>query len=129
MNVWETLWSAVGWFLSAFVFIAYLMVLFSVVTDIIRDHALKGWMKALWLIFLIFVPFITALVYLIARGGGMSQRTAARIRESAQDTDDYIRSVAQPGPAQQIEKAAELLQAGDITEEEYQQLKRKVLTS
>ena len=71
-------WSIVGLFFWSFVFIAYLFVLFAIIGDLFRDHQLNGWLKALWIIFLVFVPFLTALVYLIARGNHMAARPAQR---------------------------------------------------
>ena len=64
-NVWDFIWM----FFTIFVFFAWLMALFSIIGDLFRDRALSGWAKAIWLIALIFVPFLTAVVYLIARGG------------------------------------------------------------
>src|SRR5215216_2208469 len=81
VSIWESFWDIIWWFFWVFVFISYLMVLFNIVADLFRDHALNGWWKAVWIIFLIFVPFLTALVYLIARGKGMSERGAAQAKE------------------------------------------------
>ena len=67
------LWSWIAWLFWVFVFFAYLMVLFSIIGDLFRDSELSGWLKAIWIIFLIFVPFLTALIYLIARGNGMTE--------------------------------------------------------
>lgn len=127
MQFWESFWTIIGWFFWAAIFIAYLMALFTVLADIVRDETLKGWAKAIWVVFLIFVPFLTALIYLVARGGGMGERSAAAIRTSKREADDYIRSVAQTDPASQIEKAAQLLQAGTISQAEYEQLKARAL--
>jgi hypothetical protein len=127
MSFWESFWSNHGWFFWAFIFIAYLMALFSVLTDIVRDASLKGWAKAVWIIFLIFIPFLTALVYLVARGDGMSERSARAVRESKHEADEYIRSVAQTDPASQIEKAMRLREAGAISPEEFEQLKARAL--
>jgi hypothetical protein len=129
MTFWESFWTMIGWIFWSFVFIAYLMALFSILVDIFRDDKLKGWAKAVWTIFLIFVPFITALVYLIARGGGMGERSAAAARANKTEADQYIRSVAGNDPASQIEKAAQLLSSGAITQEEFRQLKAKALAS
>lgn len=129
MTFWESFWTMIGWIFWSFVFIAYLMALFSILVDIFRDDKLKGWAKAVWTIFLIFVPFITALVYLIARGGGMGERSAAAARASQAQADQYIRSVAGSDPASQIEKASQLLASGAITQEEFTQLKAKALAS
>ena len=81
MSFWETFWVAILWCLWATIFIAYLMALFSILTDIIRDRDQSGWAKAIWILFLIFVPFLTALVYLVTRGEGMSRRSAQAMRQ------------------------------------------------
>ena len=91
---------------------------------------MKGWAKAIWILFLIFVPILTALIYLIARGSGMAERSAQAARAEREATANYIRDVASPAtaPADQIEKAAQLLASGAITEAEYAQLKAKALS-
>lgn len=123
-------WSSVGdilWYsLTFFVFISYLMALFSIIGDLFRDRALGGGMKAVWLFFLIFFPFITALVYLIARGSGMAERAAAQARQAKEATDDYIRSVA-GSPSEEIPRVKSLLDAGTISAEEYASIKAEVL--
>ncbi|MFV0433433.1 MAG: SHOCT domain-containing protein [Leucobacter sp.] len=127
MSFWESFWAALVWFFWAAIFIAYLMTLFSILIDIFRDSKLRGWAKAIWIIFLVFVPFLTALVYLIARGDGMSERASKAAEESKQGAEDYIRSVAQTDPASQIEKAAALLKSGAISQSEYEHLKTRAL--
>jgi hypothetical protein len=72
---WGSFWDIIWWFLWIFFFMAYLFALFAVIGDLFRDHTLNGWGKAVWIIFLIFVPFLTLLVYLIARGNSMAQRS------------------------------------------------------
>lgn len=121
-NFWDVLWT-IFW---AFAFVAYLFALFAVISDLFRDRKLNGWWKALWIIFLIFVPFLTVLVYLIGRGRGMSERQAAQVKQAQQQTDDYIRSVA-GSPADEIAKAKQLLDAGTITQAEFDNLKSRVL--
>jgi len=104
------------------------MVLFSIVADIFRDHTLNGGAKAVWLIFLIFVPFLTALVYLIARGPDMARRQEERAQQVQAYTDDYVRSVASSAsPSAEIAKAKELLDSGSITAAEFEALKAKAL--
>jgi hypothetical protein len=120
-------WDFVAFFFWSFVFIAYLMVLFSILSDIFRDHELNGWLKALWIIFLVFVPFLTALVYLIARGSGMAQRQSEVMSRSRADTDDYIRSVAGGSPTEEIAKAKTLLDSGAISSGEYEALKARAM--
>ncbi len=99
MSIWESFWDIIWWFFWVFVFVSYLMVLFNIVADLFRDHTLNGGWKAVWIIFLIFVPFLTALVYLIARGRGMGERSASAYREQQHAADSYIRSVAGSVPA------------------------------
>jgi hypothetical protein len=120
-------WDFVAFFFWSFVFIAYLMVLFSVIGDIFRDRDMNGWLKALWIIFLVFVPILTALVYLIARGPGMARRQAEMMSQSRADTDAYIRSVASSTPTEEIAKAKTLLDSGAISASEYEALKARAL--
>ncbi|ANJ28447.1 SHOCT domain-containing protein [Agromyces aureus] len=129
MDFWSNFWSIIWWFLWVFVFIAYLMILFSIVGDLFRDHKLSGWWKAVWIIFLIFVPFLTALVYLIARGQGMAERSQRDARQAQAAADDYIRQTAgtSASPADEIAKAKGLLDSGAITAEEFAHLKSKAL--
>ena len=91
MNFWELFWIVV----ATFLFFAYLMMLFSIFADIFRDDALGGWGKALWSVFLIFMPFLGALVYLIARGGSMAERSMRQAQEYQAAQADYIRTVAE----------------------------------
>lgn len=111
----------------SFAFVAYLIVLFQIITDMFRDKEQKGWHKAIWIIFLIIFPLITAVIYLIARGSGMAQRQAAYVQQAKADTDAYIRDVAGRTPAQEIADAKQLLDAGTITAEEYNKIKAKAL--
>lgn len=123
-------WSLLAWFFWSFVFISYLMVIFSIIGDIFRDPGLGGGVKALWVIFLVFVPFLAALVYLIARGKGMSARATAQAREMRQAQDDYIRETAgASSPADDIAKAKALLDSGAIAPSEYDALKTRALAT
>jgi len=124
MNFWDVFWSIV-W---AFFFVAYLFVLFAIIGDLFRDRKLNGWWKALWIIFLIFLPFLTSLVYLIARGRGMAERQAEAAQQARKATDSYIQQVAGKSPSDEIADAAKLLEAGTITTEEYEKLKAKALS-
>jgi hypothetical protein len=123
MSFWEVLWFC---FVS-FVFIAYLMVMFSIIADIFRDPDMSGGLKAVWLIALIFLPFVTAIAYLITRGKSMQERSARTAAAARQQQDDYIRQVAGSSPAEQIEKAQAMLDRGAITPGEFDQLKAKAL--
>jgi hypothetical protein len=124
-NFWNFVWIVVWCFL----FVAYLMVLFYILTDLFRDRELSGWWKAVWVIFLIFVPFLTALVYLIARGNGMSERSAASVRQAQGEQDAYIRQVTGGGTsaADSIANGKALLDDGTITQSEFNSLKAKAL--
>ncbi|HET9633972.1 MAG TPA: SHOCT domain-containing protein [Terrabacter sp.] len=127
MSFWDIIWFIVVFF----AFTAYLMALFWILTDLFRDRELSGWLKAVWIVFLVVFPLITALVYLIARGHGMSERSAQQYAEAQKAQDEYIRSVAgsngAASGAEQIAKAKELLDSGAITPDEYAALKQKAL--
>ncbi|WP_370121800.1 SHOCT domain-containing protein [Arthrobacter sp. MW3 TE3886] len=124
----EQFWNFIWLFFWSFAFIAYLFALFAVITDIFRDHELSGWLKAVWVIFLIFVPFLTVLVYLIARGRSMAERQARSAQQAEAATTEYIRSVAKASPTQEIAKAKELLDAGTLTQSEFDAVKAKALS-
>jgi hypothetical protein len=127
MDFWSYFWLLV-W---GFFFIAYLMVLFQIFGDLFRDHELGGFAKALWVLFLIFVPIIASLVYLIARGKGMAARAMQRNAETKAAQEDYIRSVAAPSAGSsgvdQLAQAKSLLDSGAITAEEFAAIKAKAL--
>ncbi|WP_431279279.1 SHOCT domain-containing protein [Leifsonia poae] len=122
-NFWDIIWL----FFWSFAFIAYLFALFAIIGDLFRDHKLNGWWKAVWILFLIFVPFLTALIYLIARGPGMAERSQKQARQVQEATDTYIRQVASSSPADEIAKAKGLLDSGAITPEEFAHLKSHAL--
>ncbi|MEF2978391.1 SHOCT domain-containing protein [Subtercola sp. YIM 133946] len=121
-------WGIVYTFFWTFAFIAYLFALFAIIGDLFRDHKLNGWFKAIWVLFLIFVPFLTALVYLIARGKGMAERSQKAAKQAETATNDYIRQVAGTTPADDIAKAKALLDSGAITQAEYESLKAHALS-
>ena len=115
------------WFLLwSFYFVAYLYVVIVIITDLFRDEKLNGWFKALWIIALIFVPFLTALIYIIARGKGMAARAQSARRGVVAEADDY-RPAASASPSEDIAKAKALLDAGTITQGEFDALKSKAL--
>ena len=111
----------------SFAFVAYLIILFQIVTDLFRDKEQKGWHKAVWIIFLIVAPLITAVIYLIARGGGMAERQMAYMQQAKADSDKYIREVAGRSPAQEIADAKALLDSGSISAEDFDKIKAKAL--
>jgi ABC-type multidrug transport system fused ATPase/permease subunit len=122
-NFWDILWLI----FSTFVFIAYILILFQIVVDLFRDHELGGGFKALWIIGLIFVPLLTALIYIVARGRGMAERQRAALQRAKSDTEAYIKGVAGKSPADQIADAKALLDAGTINADEFAKLKTKAL--
>lgn len=113
--------------LSVFIFVAWIMVLITILSDLFRDHELSGWWKAVWVLFLIFVPFLTALIYLIARGDGMRRRALAQQEQAQEAFSSYVRQVASSGGADELAKLTELRDRGALTEEEFQRAKEKLL--
>jgi uncharacterized membrane protein len=116
-------------FLIIFAWIAYLLVLFQILVDLFwRDHKTSGWIKAIWVMFLILVPWLTALIYLITRGKGMAERARQAASAAKAETEAYIREAAGRSPAQEIADAKALLEAGTITQQEFDSLKAKALS-
>ena len=122
-NFWDLVWLIV----SSFIFISYLIILFQIVVDLFRDPELGGGSRAIWIIGLIFLPFFTAIVYVLSRGKNMAERQRASVQKARSETESYIREVAGKSPAEQISAAKGLLDAGTITQEEYAKLKAKAL--
>ncbi|WUJ70157.1 PLDc N-terminal domain-containing protein [Kribbella soli] len=126
MSFWDIVW----FIIISFAFVAYLMMLFSIITDLFRDSETSGWVKAIWLVALLFFPFVTALIYVIARGRGMARRTAASHADLQRQQDDYIKQVAgAASPADQIAQASSLLDTGKISQAEFDALKAKALAA
>jgi len=125
---WGSTWDFLWHFLIIFAWIAYLLVLFQILTDLFwRDHKTAGFVKAVWVIFLFLIPWLTAVVYLVVRGRGMAQRSHDAAVAAKQAADDYIRQTAGRSPAEEIAHAKELLDAGTISQSEYDSLKAKAL--
>jgi hypothetical protein len=122
-NFWEILYLVA----SSFLFFAYLIILFHIVVDLFRDPSLGGGYKALWLIGLLFLPFLTALLYVLVRGKGMGTRQRSALERARSDTEAYIREVARTSPAEQIAAAKALLDAGTINQDDFGRLKEKAL--
>jgi Short C-terminal domain/Phospholipase_D-nuclease N-terminal len=123
----DIFWSIL-WF---FFLVIWIMLLFQIFGDLFRDHSLSGGAKTLWVLFLVFVPFLAVFVYLIARGQGMAERAAARQQQAREQFDGYVRNVAATGdasPTDQIARAKELLDAGTIDQAEFDRLKAKALS-
>lgn len=130
MSFWDSFWNIFWMFFWTFALFAYLIVLFRIVVDLFQDPSLSGWWKALWVICLFFLPFLTALVYLVARGKAMAERQALHAEMARESTENYIRSVSGgPSPADEIAKAKALLEAGTISESEFTALKYRALAS
>jgi hypothetical protein len=122
----QVLWSMI-WF---FVFFIWIWLLITVFADIFRSHDLGGFAKALWVIFVIFVPYLGVFVYLIARGHKMHEHADAAYKAQVEAQDAYIRQAAgTAGPADELARLAELRDKGTITEAEFQSLKAKALSS
>ncbi len=125
MSFWDVVW----FIIISFAFMAYLMALFSIIADLFRDGEVSGFAKAVWLLCLIFLPFVTALVYVVVRGRGMAERQGRAVEHARREQDAYIREVAGPAsPADQIASARKMLDEGTITQSEFDSLKAKALT-
>jgi uncharacterized membrane protein len=124
MSFWNIIW----FIFVSFAFIAYLMFMFQIIGDLFRDHTVSGWVKALWMICLIFLPFLTAIIYLVVRGKGMYERQSAAIDAARASQEDYIRNVASTSPGDQIAQAKGLLDSGAISQAEFDALKAKALS-
>jgi Short C-terminal domain len=118
---WTLLW-IVLW-------VIWLFLLFRVIFDIFRDHDLSGWSKALWLIFVIVLPFLGVFVYIIARGRGMNERDVREVQARQQSFDTYVREAAGSGggTADELAKLADLKERGVISDAEFEQQKAKLL--
>lgn len=124
MSFWDVVW----FIFISFAFVAYLMVMFSILTDLFRDSETSGLVKAVWVVALIFLPLITSLIYLIVRGRSMTERSMRSAEAMKEQQDAYIRQVAAAStPADQIEKARSMLDAGVISQNEFESLKAKAL--
>jgi hypothetical protein len=113
-----------------FLWIIWIWILIYVFIDIFRSHDLSGWAKALWFIFVLFIPLIGVLVYLIARGGKMQERAMQQAQQQDQEARRYIQDAAgAPNSADQLAKLADLRDRGVITADEFDREKAKVLAS
>jgi hypothetical protein len=115
--------------LEIFFFVIWIWILITILTDLFRDHELSGWAKAAWVLFLVFIPFLTALIYLIARGAGMRDRTIKAQAEAKQHFDSYIREQAHTGggAADELHKLNELKEKGALSPDEFEKAKAKLL--
>lgn len=113
--------------LEFFLFVAWLWILFAIISDLFGDHETSGWGKAAWVFFLLVLPFLGALIYLIARGDGMRKRTIKAQEDAKGQLDSYIRQQAHSSPADELHKLSELKAKGDLSNEEFEQAKAKLL--
>jgi hypothetical protein len=120
----DILWSMIIFF----TWVIWIWMMILILSDVFRRRDLSGWGKAGWTIFLIVLPFLGALIYLIAQSDGMAQRRAQDAQGQKAQMDDYVRSAAgNGGPAAEIDKAKQLLDSGAITQTEYETIKAKAL--
>ena len=129
MNFIGSVWDVFWFYFWIFAYVAYLFVLVYIIIDVFRDHTLNGWLKAVWVLFLVFVPWITAIVYLIARGKGMAERSAGRHPDIVEYSDEEVRAVSFASPSDEIAKAQVLRDQGVISDGEFEALKAKALGS
>jgi hypothetical protein len=121
-----TLGAALLTVLEIFLFVAWIWVLISVFGDLFSDHSVSGWGKAGWCFLLLFLPFLGVLIYLIARGGSMHERTAARQADAQRQLDAYIRKAA-ASSTDELAQLADLRDRGTLSAEEFEAAKRRVL--
>ncbi len=122
-NLWSFIWSS----FLIFAFVVYLIIVFSIITDLFRDRKLNGWYKAFWILFPVWIPYLTAFVYLIARGTGMAARQHEAAQRGRSATTEYIREAAGTSPSTEIAQASALLNSGASTQSEYDSLKARAL--
>jgi hypothetical protein len=127
MSLWDVLVS-IFWFMMLF---AWIWLLISIFGDLFRDHELSGWAKALWTLFLIVLPWLGALVYLIARGRSMNERTLEQAQRNELAFRQYVQQAAtgSPSTADELAKLADLRDRGTISEQEFAQAKARLLGS
>jgi signal transduction histidine kinase len=121
--LWTSLW--------VFMLILFIWIFISIVSDLFRDHELSGWAKAAWVVGLIIFPLLGSLLYLIVRGRGMAERSAAQAQATRSEFDSYVRSVAASSgasPVDDLSRLADLRSKGVITDEEFEVMKARVLS-
>ncbi|HEX3041311.1 MAG TPA: SHOCT domain-containing protein [Solirubrobacterales bacterium] len=114
--------------LEVFFFVIWIWILITILTDLFRDHELSGWAKAGWCLFLVVIPFLASLIYLIARGSGMRDRTIKAQADAKKHFDEYVQQQAHAGSsADELHKLSELKAKGDLSQAEFDQAKAKLL--
>ncbi len=114
--------------LEFFVFFLWIWLLIVIFMDIFRSHDMGGFAKALWVIFVIILPFLGVLIYLIARGGSMHERAVAQASQQQKAFDDYVRKTASSSSADELSKLADLKAKGVISDTEFEAQKAKLLS-
>lgn len=112
---------------EVFIFVVWIWILFTIITDLFRDHEMSGWAKGLWILFLVFIPYLTGLIYLIARGSGMRDRALKAQTDAKAHFDEYVREQAHASPADELHKLNDLREKGALSQEEFDQAKAKLL--
>lgn len=113
---------------EVFLFVAWIWIVIAIISDLFRDHEMSGWAKGIWIIFLVFIPFLSALVYLIARGNGMRDRAIKAQSDAKAHFDEYVREQAASSPADELHKLNDLREKGALSQAEFDQAKAKLLS-
>jgi hypothetical protein len=121
----EVMWTLIVFF----AWVIWFWILITILADVFRRRDIGGGKKTLWVIFLIFVPFVGVLVYLLANHDEMAQRNVKEAQASQAQFDEYVRSVSGGGATAEIERAKQLLDSGAISQAEFEAIKAKALAS
>jgi len=122
-----TLGDALLTVLEIFLLVVWFWILIAILGDLFRDHELSGWWKAVWVLFLIFVPFLTVLIYLIVRGQGMRERSVKAQADAQRHFASYVRETAGSSPVDELHKLSELKDKGAISDAEFERMKAKLV--
>ena len=128
MSFWDIVW----FIIISFAFVSYLMALWWILGDLFQDSDLSGWAKAIWIVVLLFFPFLSVFIYLVTRGRKMAERSAQHAEARRQQQEAYIKEVAgssKPTAVDEITKAQSLLDAHVISQEEFDRLKARALAT
>lgn len=113
--------------LAIFFFIIWVWIVITILMDLFRDHEISGWAKAAWCLFIIVIPVLASLVYLIARGSGMRDRSIQEQVDAKNRFDSYLRETAGTTPVDELHKLDQMRQSGGLSDDEYEKLKAKIL--
>lgn len=112
-----------------FLFVVWIWILFAIISDLFRNHEMSSWTKAIWIVLLVFIPYLSALVYLIVYHNDMRERQLRAGAEAKRAAEEYIRAAAHVSPAEELQKLHELVDKGALTEAEYARAKEKLLAT